>query len=116
MGDRAMVEVRVVDGSFYIYTHWGGHSLPEDAKEAIKVAEPRWDDESYAARIIVDQLTKGGRDRETGYGILLKPHAEDEYNHDNPSVVIDLVKQELTVIRKEKRTISFLDILESKGD
>jgi hypothetical protein len=107
MGDRAMAEVKVSDGSFYIYTHWGGHDLPEDAKAAIKYAEPRWDDEAYATRIIVDQLTKRGRDQETGYGLMLKPSAEDEYNRDNPSVIIDLVNQKLEIIRKETEVIPF---------
>jgi tRNA A37 threonylcarbamoyladenosine synthetase subunit TsaC/SUA5/YrdC len=42
---------------------------------------------------------------------MLKPDAEDEYNHDNPSVVIDLTKQELTTIRDgESKTIPFKEL------
>ena len=95
MGDKAMAEIKVEGGSFYIYTHWGGASLLKDAIEAILTARPRWNDTPYATRIIVDQLTKDGRDQETGFGLMLKPHAEDEYNNDKPSVIIDLLKQEL---------------------
>jgi hypothetical protein len=100
MGDRAMAEIKTTDGSLYVYTHWGGEDLPESAKQAIKIAEPRWDDEPYATRIIVDQLTKDGIDEETGYGLLLKPNAEDEYNNDKPSVIINLPEQKLVICRK----------------
>jgi hypothetical protein len=106
MGDRARAEIQTDEGSVFVYTHWGGCDLPETAKEAVRAAKPRWDDDSYATRILVDQLTKGGRDQETGYGLLLKPNAEDEYNHDNPSVIIDLVKQELTTIREGKTKVA----------
>lgn len=97
MGDRAMAEIITEGGSLYIYTHWGGHNLPQRAKEAVLFAKPRWDDPPYATRIIVDQLTRKGRDETTGYGLLLAPDAEDEYNEGNPSVIIDLIKQELTI-------------------
>lgn len=99
MGDRAMAEIITGDGSLYVYTHWGGCELPEDAKNAIRAAMPRLGDDPYFVRILVDQLTKNGRDEETGYGLMLAPNAEDEYNNDNPSVIIDLVKQILVTIR-----------------
>jgi len=108
MGDRAMAEIRTEGGSLYVYTHWGGESLPDYAKEAVKAAQPRWSDYPYATRIIVDQLTKDGRDEETGFGLILQPRAEDEHNSGKPSVIIDLITQELTVIRKgEEVTTSF---------
>ena len=89
MGDRAMAQIKVEGGSLYVYTHWAGHALPDDAKAAIMAARDRWDDEPYATRIIVDQLTKEGRDSVTGFGLMLKPAAEDSYNNDKPSVIID---------------------------
>jgi hypothetical protein len=111
MGDRAMAEIKTDDGSLFVYSHWGGYELPDNAKQAIKAAQGRWGDDSYAVRIIVDQLTKGGRDQETGYGLMLKPNAEDEYNHDEPSVIIDMVSQELTIIREGNTTkAKFQDI------
>lgn len=111
MGDRAMAEIKTEGGSLYVYTHWGGYRLAEDAKKAIKVAQPRWDDAPYATRILVDQLTRGGRDQETGYGLMLEPVAEDEYNRDKPSVVIDLIAQELTTIRDGTvEVINFQDL------
>ena len=98
MGDRAMAEVKTRAGSLYVYTHWGGASLPGDAKDAIRTAKPRWDDEPYATRIIVDQLIKEGRDEETGFGLMLKPDAKDGYNSDSPSVIIDIPSKTLTTI------------------
>jgi len=98
MGDRVMAEIKTKEGSLYVYSHWGGYSMPQNAMQAIVAAQPRWDDESYATRIIVDQLTRDCRDQETGAGLMLKPSSQDEYNYDKPSVIIDLVKQELTII------------------
>ena len=92
-----MAEIRTRDGSLYVYTHSAGYDLPARAVEAIQRAKPRWNDHSYAMRMIVDQLTKPGRDQEFGYGLMLAPNAEDEYNNDQPSVVIDLVARELTI-------------------
>jgi hypothetical protein len=102
MGDRAMCEIKTEGGSLFLYTHWGGNDLPKDAKEAVKTARPRWDDLPYATHIIVDQLIKDGRDSETDFGIMLNENAEDEYNHDKPSVIIDLNKQTLRVIRDDE--------------
>ena len=99
MGDRAMAEIKTEGGSLYVYTHWGGSSLPEDAKAAVRAARSRWSDYPYATRIIVDQLTKEDRDQETGSGLLLSPDAEDEHNRDRPSVIINLITKRLTVIK-----------------
>ncbi len=99
MGDRAMAEIKTEGGSLFVYTHWGGYNLPERAKEAIIKAETRWDDLPYATRIIVDQLTKESRDDTSGCGLMLNDNAEDEYNGDKPSVIIDLKAALLTVIR-----------------
>ena len=97
MGDRRMAELKLNKGSIYVYSHWGGFEMPDDAVSAIKSAEGRWSDESYAARIIVDQLTKNSRDMETGHGLMLGPDAEDEYNGDSASVIIDLPNQTFEV-------------------
>ena len=114
MGDRAMAEIKTSEGSLFVYTHWGGEGLPQCATEAVIAAKPRWDDEPYAVKIIVDQLIKEGRDQETGFGIMLTPEAEDEYNGDKPSVIIDLPLKELAIIRPKNnnpvQTISFNDL------
>ena len=102
MGDRAMAEIKTEGGSFYVYTHWYGTDFPEMARDAIMAAKPRWADLPYATRIIVDQLTKPGRDDEAGFGLMLRPDAEDEYNNDHPSVIIDLIKRVLSIIHDQK--------------
>ena len=97
MRDRRMVEIRARAGSLYIYTHWDGQSLPDIVNAAVQAAAPRWDDEPYCCRILVDQITKSGRDMETGWGLMLTPNAEDSYNHDQPSIIVDLVRGETTI-------------------
>jgi hypothetical protein len=88
MGDRRMAEIKTSEGSLFVYTHWHGSQLPSMAKAAVAAAKGRLGDEGYWTRIVVDQLTKDGRDQETGFGIMLAPNHEDEYNNDKPSVII----------------------------
>jgi hypothetical protein len=52
-----------------LYSHWGADSWREDLAQALKHAEPRWNDESYCARVIISQLTKNHADDVTGFGI-----------------------------------------------
>ena len=111
MGDRAMVEIKTEGGSLYVYTHWGGTHLPQEAKDAIVRAEPRWDDYPYATRIIVDQLIKDGRDEETGFGLMLTLDAEDSYNRDCPSVIVDLLEQKFTICRGRRKVSTFKELL-----
>lgn len=89
MGDRRMAEIITEEGSIYLYTHSHGFELPKMAKKAVEFAKPRLGDESYWVRIVIDQITKPGRDSHLGFGIMLKPNHEDEYNGDKPSVIID---------------------------
>ena len=102
MGDRAMAEIRVSEGSLYFYTHWCGSDLPKIAKTALKEAAPRIGDDSYAAKMVVDALIRecDSRDCETGCGLMLTPNAEDEYNRDSPSVLIDLVVNKVSIFRR----------------
>ena len=92
MGDRRMAEVKVTDGSLYVYTHNHGDIFPQMAEAALERARPQLGDDSYALRIVVDQLTKPGRDQELGFGLMMSPDAEDEYNRDKPSIIIDLTR------------------------
>lgn len=103
MGDRAMAEIKTSEGSLYFYTHWYGNKLPKIAKTALKRASSRIGDDTYALRIVVDQLIAltGCRDQETGAGLMLLPSAEDEYNDDKPSVIIDLTENSVKVANYE---------------
>ncbi len=102
MGDRRMAEIKTEDGSLYLYTHWHGSELPAMALAAVERAKPRLGDEGYWVRIVVDQLTKAGRDQETGFGLMLKPQFEDEYNRDKPSVIINARTGRVTLRGRRK--------------
>jgi hypothetical protein len=92
-----MAEIKTTDGSLYFCTHGTGSDLPTDAQVALDKAQNRIDDVPYALRIVVDALiaASGARDSETGASLMLGPDAEDSYNDDRPSVVIDLVHNEV---------------------
>tara|TARA_B100000949_G_C14217445_1_gene422997 strand:+ start:656 stop:1030 length:375 start_codon:yes stop_codon:yes gene_type:complete len=102
-----MAEVRSDGNSLFFYTHWTGARLPEDAREALTLASPRRDDLPYALRRIIDHLihSSRSRDSETGSGIMFRPTAEDEYwgdwNDQQPSVIIDMDKWEVTERKKD---------------
>ena len=114
MGDRRMIDLKTRDGSLYVYLHNRGFQAPAIVTEAITFAQPRWGDESYALRIIVDQIIKGGRDQVLSYGLMLEPNVEDEYNGNVPSIVVDLVEQTLTIVDrynpKLNGTLSFKEV------
>jgi hypothetical protein len=74
MGDRANIRLIQPDnkGSIYIYSHWNGSTLPMLLQQALERAKPRWGDAEYLNRILIDQITKEGRDQETGWGVSLR--------------------------------------------
>ena len=75
-----------------LYSHWGETTWRQDLAMAISAAHNRLkiNDYSYALRIIIDQLTRDGRDSETGYGIYL---AHPDLDYMDESVEIDMIKQ-----------------------
>jgi hypothetical protein len=101
MGDRAMAQIKVGEKSLYFYTHWAGSELPAAAEKAVKAAMPRKGDDSYALKIVIDTLINetGTRDKETGGGLMFEPYAEDEYNKNKPSVIIDIKEMSVRVER-----------------
>ena len=70
-----------------LYSHWGETSWRQDLALALDKARPRWTDDSYCLRIIIDQLTKEGRDSETGFGIFLANR--DELSFLDSPVIVD---------------------------
>jgi hypothetical protein len=78
-----------------LYSHWGETSWREDLAIAIDKARPRiaLGDIPYATRIIIDQLTKDGRDSETGYGISLATDEEIQDGFFDFPVQIDMTTQ-----------------------
>jgi len=77
-----------------LYSHWGEDSWHEDLSHALLFASKRLNmgDTSYALRNIIDQLTKSGRDEETGFGIYL---AKDDQDYWDTTVEVNLITQEI---------------------
>jgi len=80
-----------------IYAHWDGDESVALMQNAVKEAMPRikMGDTSYATRIIIDQLTKHGRDSETGYGIYIGEEITHEESYEYKE--IDLVNKRIRV-------------------
>ena len=75
-----------------LYSHWGEESWREDLANALIKARHRISlgDTPYATRILIDQLSKYGRDEETGFGIYL---ANDGDTYFDTNVEIDFTTQ-----------------------
>ena len=118
MGDRRMIELKTRDGSLYVYLHNRGYEAPAIVCDAIEFARPRWSDESYALRIMVDQIIKGGRDQHLSYRLMLKPNVEDEYNANEPSIIINLPDQTCEFIDrhdpKYNGTLTYEEVSETR--
>ena len=97
MGARTNYTIITTDNpaqNINVYAHWDGEHSVASMQEAIKAAMPRINDHSYAVRIIIDQLTKHGRDSETGYGIYIceEVYMEEEYEYKEINLVNKTVR------------------------
>lgn len=73
-----------------LYSHWGADTWEVDLASALSVAEPRWDDASYATRIVISNLIGEQWKSETGFGIYATTSMEDPWDL---CVEIDFVKK-----------------------
>ncbi len=104
MGDRIVFSIRQdQDLSLNLYSHWGGYDRFVSLARALKAAEPRWNDSSYAARIIVSQLIGDQWGEETGFG-LWASNEHGMYGGDHPDITIDLINK---TVEDETGTHSF---------
>ena len=93
MGDRIVYTIDQGEGlSVNLYSHWGGYDRFESLANALRAAEPRWNDVSYATRIIVSQLIGDQWAEETGFG-LWASNSSGAYGGDHPDITIDLVNK-----------------------
>ena len=91
-----------------VYAHWDGEHSVASMQNAIKAAMPRINDMSYGARIIIDQLTKHGRDSEAGYGIYVgEVDHEEEYEYKE----INLLNKTVTVGQMTFAIDQFVEVL-----
>jgi hypothetical protein len=95
MGDRGIAILKFPDeygADLAVYSHWTG-SVLRDEVEAITATlafRARLGDETYAARIVVDQLTKSGRDQETGFGVFPVRRGNDPSGFSDGDVEVTL--------------------------
>ena len=92
MGDRRIAQIVTSQGELYFYTHIRGKELPMHGQIALDMAVTRQNDESYALKIVLDQLIRlsESRDTEVNAGIMFNADTlEDEYSAPF-SVIIDL--------------------------
>lgn len=106
-GKRGLVTEDPVKSRIFLYTHWGGSELPTIVRSALQRGRPRWGDDSYLARIIFNEVTKGQEMSETGFG--LSPYITDN-EHD--LLIVNLPDQEIYTAteaspEKVKRVASF---------
>ena len=93
MGDRIVYTIKQdQDLSVNLYSHWGGYDRFEALAQALSAAQPRWDDSSYATRIIVSQLIRDQWKEETGFG-LWASNEPGMYGGDHPDITINLVNK-----------------------
>ena len=93
MGDRIVYTIKQDKNlSVNLYSHWGGYDRFEALANALRAAEPRWSDTSYATRIIVSQLIGDQWAEETGFG-LWASDSSGAYGGDHPDITIDLINK-----------------------
>ena len=109
MGSRTNFIFKQGDSKFVtLYSHWGGDTKLQDLAHALKLAEPRWNDDGYATRIMFNAL-QSNHDSETGYGIYADElGGEEEYQ----STIIDLVNQTISL---DEVPIPFTHFVEKWG-
>jgi hypothetical protein len=110
VGDRIVYTIKQdKDLSVNLYSHWGGYDRFVTLAKALKAAEPRWQDTSYAARIIVSQLIGTDWADETGFGLWASNGDGMDYGGDHPDITIDLVNK---TVEDETGTHSFNSFIE----
>lgn len=84
MGTSATITTRSqYVGDITFYSHWDGYEIAGVLARALDRGRDRWDDPSYANRIIFSQMLNelGGKtplDETTGFGISSKPSYNPE--------------------------------------
>jgi hypothetical protein len=111
MGARTNYTIITTDNplqNINVYAHWDGEESVAIMQKAIRTAMPRINDISYCTRILVDQLTKHGRDSETGYGIYVgEVNHEEEYDYKE----INLVNKTIKVGQMQFAIDQFVEVL-----
>ena len=80
MGARTVFSFETEPGEFiHLYSHSGGETKMNDLANAIECARVRWEDETYALRIMVSTLIGESWSSEYGYGLWTQHQFEESY-------------------------------------
>ena len=115
MGDRGNIkftfDTEEGSRSIFLYTHWQGSDLPGVLKEILKTSRDRWDDPSYACRIMVQaglEIMGARTDSPTGFG--LSPSIDD---NEYPIFELDMNRRSISFHRNDgEPTWSFQEFSE----
>jgi hypothetical protein len=119
MGSRTTWKIVTEDSgaAIWLYSHSGGESKFEDTQNALIAAMPRWDYETYGARIFISNIVRENWSDEIGFGITATlASAECPFEESYYSAVIDFTKQQVTLGSMEwsfDDFISMTDVTES---
>jgi hypothetical protein len=90
MGARVFFNIKQGENNYIsLYSHWGEFTMYSDMAQALEKARPRWNDASYATRIIISNLIGTEWDSETGFGLF----SGIEGIYDESYIDVDLVNK-----------------------
>lgn len=98
MGARTTwaIKTETGDAVTWLYSHWGGDGKFMDTMEALAKSKPRWNDNTYAARIFISQIIGDQWDSETGFGITTGTLAQIPFEESYELVVVDFTTNTIT--------------------
>lgn len=79
------------DSSVVLYSHWGQTDWETSIAAALWHSRPRWNDSSYATRMMISYLMRDSIMDETGFGIY--SITGTNYDLGEQTVVIDFVNK-----------------------
>jgi hypothetical protein len=100
MGDRANFGFVQSNGeTIVLYGHWAGHNMLGKLADAVIKARPRWNDESYATRIVISQLIGDQWNMETGWGLSVNQIQDNEHK----IAIVDFKQQTFSLHEEDER-------------
>ena len=100
MGDRANFGFVQSNGeTIVLYGHWAGHNMLGKLADAVIKARPRWNDESYATRIVISQLIGDQWNMETGWGLSVNQILDNEHK----IAIVDFKQQTFSLHEEDER-------------
>jgi hypothetical protein len=100
MGDRANFGFVQSNGqTIVLYGHWAGYNMLGKLADAVIKARPRWNDESYATRIVISQLIGDQWNMETGWGLSVNQIQDNEHK----IAIVDFKQQTFSLHEEDER-------------